>query len=218
MIEIAAGGPRGGLVAGRKPHLREMRLIDVVGRALPAHLGRDPAGRHRIRQHIGPKARDGESQHDIVQLALAISCRSVPAPLAPQDIVEKFAFGSLVHARAQIDEALRPFDQRGQDIGRERVDGEDMRQAVARQAMPFAIADGGVVNARVERAEPVDLLCNVLGAGDAGEVADNDIFGLGQGRFRVHGARVVQGVKDDPVGLDPRKADRPSNQDRRTNP
>ena len=44
MIEIAAARPRGGIVAGRKPGLGEMRLSDVVRRARPAHLGRHPAG------------------------------------------------------------------------------------------------------------------------------------------------------------------------------
>ena len=135
-----------------------------------------------------------------MQLALGVGGRSVPAPLTPKNIVE-IRVRALVHARTQIDEALRPFDQHGQDIGRERVDGEDMRQAVAGQSMPFAIADGGVVNDGVEGAERVDLGRQVLGGGDAREVADDDSFGLGQGPFGVRGAGVVARMQDDLVAL-----------------
>ena len=58
--------------------------------------------------------------------------------------------GAVVHARAQIDEPLRPLDQRGEDIGSQRVDREHMRQAVGGDAMTFAEADGGVVDDRIE--------------------------------------------------------------------
>jgi hypothetical protein len=64
--------------------------------------------------------------------------------------------GMMVHAGAEIDQPLRPFDQRGEDIGRERVDREDMRQAVGGDAVAFAIADGGVVNDRASL--PVGLV------------------------------------------------------------
>ena len=88
VVEIAACRLRLGIVAGGEPRLREMRLTDVVGRARAAHLGRDPSGRHGVRQHIRPEAGDGESEQDIVQLALGIGRRSIPLPLAPQNIVE----------------------------------------------------------------------------------------------------------------------------------
>ena len=63
--------------------------------------------------------------------------------------------------------------------------------------MAFAIADGGVVNDGVERAERVDLGREVLGGGDAGEVADDNGFRLGQGLFGVRRAGVVARVQDD---------------------
>ena len=67
--------------------------------------------------------------------------------------------------------------------------------------MPFAIADGGVVNDGVERPKRVDLGREVLGGGDAREVADHDRFGLGQGLLRVRRARVAARMQDDPVAL-----------------
>src|SRR5277367_2978593 len=106
----------------------------------------------------------------IVQLALGVGRRSIPAPLAPQDVVEMRA-RAIMHARAQIDDALRPFDQRGEDIGSKRVDGEHMRQAVAGDAMTLTEADRGIVNDRIESAERVDLLRNVLGGCDRHEIA-----------------------------------------------
>ncbi len=93
--------------------------------------------------------------------------------------------------------SLRSFDQGGEDIGRKRVDGEDMRQAVAGDVMVFAKADTGVVDNAIERTERVDLRGDLLGGCDRGEIADDDGFGLGQGLLRVRRARVVARMQDD---------------------
>ena len=107
----------------------------------------------------------------------------------------------MVHTGAQIDEPLGPLDQRGQDIGRQRVDGEHMRQAVSGHAMAFAIADRRVVNHGVEVAECIDLGCNFLSAGDRLDVADHGRLGLGQFLADRFSALGVAGVNDDAVAL-----------------
>ena len=92
-----------------------------------------------------------------------------------------------------------------------------MRHAVAGQALPLAKADGGVVNDGVEMPKRVDLGGQVLGGGDAREIADDDRFGLGQGPFCVGGARVVAPMQDDPMALIGEKPGRSSGRGRRTN-
>ena len=152
-----------------------------------------------------------------MQLALGIGRRSVPAPLAPQGVVEVRA-RPIMHARARIDEALRPFDQRGEDIGSKGVDGEHMRQSVVGHPMTFLEADGGIVNDRIESAERVDLASDVLGAGDRRQIANDDGFGLGRGLLGVRRSRLVARMQDGADGPDRRDAGRPSNRGRRPNP
>jgi hypothetical protein len=176
VIEVAGSRLSVGVAARRKPRLSEIRLVHIIGRAWTAHLGRYPAGLKRIRQDIGPQAGDGESQHGIMQFALGIGCRSVPAPLLPVDIVQ-MGVRMVVHARAQIHQSLGPFDQRSENIGRERVDRENVRQTVGRDVMAFPIADRGIVNDRVEATERVDLCCDVYGAGDRLQVTCYDRLG-----------------------------------------
>ncbi len=195
VIEIACGRQRGGIVARREPCLGQMRLVDVIGRAGAAHPGRDPPRLQRIRQHTWPKAGNGEGQHGIMQLAFGVGPRPIPAPLAPEDVVH-VGVCVLVHARAQIDQSLRPFDQCREDIGGERVDREDMRKAIGSGAAALPIADGGIVNGRIKMAAHVDLHGNVLGAGDRLQVADNDVCGLRQSSSGIVGARFVARMQD----------------------
>jgi hypothetical protein len=53
--------------------------------------------------------------------------------------------GVVMHAGTEINEAFRPLDQRGQNVGRQCVDREDMRQTIGCYAMPLPIADSGIV-------------------------------------------------------------------------
>ena len=71
----------------------------------------------------------------------------------------------VVHARTQIDQSLWPFDQCREDIGGEHVDREDVRQTIDRDVVAFPIADGGIVDDRVEAAERVDLVGDDAGLG-----------------------------------------------------
>ena len=67
--------------------------------------------------------------------------------------------------------------------------------------MPFAIADSGVVNDRVEAPKRVDLGRDSLGLCDHGEIADDDRFSPELGLFRVRRSRRVAGMQDDRVAL-----------------
>ena len=50
-----------------------------------------------------------------------------------------------MHAGAHVDEPVRPLDQRGEDVGREHVDREDVRQPVGGpDRLRLAIADAGL--------------------------------------------------------------------------
>src|SRR3984885_636421 len=108
-----------------------------------------------------------------MQFTLGIGRRSVPAPLLPEDIVQT-GVRVVVHARAEIDQTLWPFDQRREDIGGKRIDRKDVRQTVDRDVVAFPIADGRIVNDRVEATERVDLCCDVPGAGDRLQVTCYD--------------------------------------------
>jgi hypothetical protein len=69
-----------------------------------------------------------------------------------------------------------------------RVDGENMRQAIAGRAMGFTVADRGIVDDRVETSERVELPRQVVRFGDRLEVSDDDRLGLRQSALRVRRA------------------------------
>ena len=50
VIPETAAGFRGGIFTGRQPGLREMALLQIVGRATPAHFGGHPARIHGVAQ------------------------------------------------------------------------------------------------------------------------------------------------------------------------
>ena len=102
--------------------------------APPMRVATQP-GSTRVRQHARPAARDGEGDQHVAQLAVGIGRGAVPGAPSPGEIVEIGARAA-VHAGTQIDEAIRPLDQRRQDIGREDIDGEDLRQSVFRHEAP----------------------------------------------------------------------------------
>ena len=74
----------------------------------------------------------------------------------------------LVKAGTQVDEAPGSLDQRRQNIRCERIDSENMRQAIfGRDAPGLPIADGRIVNDSVEEAEPIHLLGHAASLRDA---------------------------------------------------
>ena len=82
----------------------------------------------------------------------------------------------MMHAGAEIDEPFRPLDQRCQDIGRQRVDRENMWQAVGGNAVAFAIANRRIVDHSIKAAERIDLSGHILCARDRLEIAGHDRF------------------------------------------
>ena len=99
------------------------------------------------------------------------------------------------------DQALRTLDECGQDIGGQRVDREHVRQTVRGSALAFPKADGGIVNDRIETAEPVDLRRHIPGARDRLQITDHDRFSLRQRAPGVVRACSVARVKYDLVAL-----------------
>ena len=146
MVEILTPDVRLGVISGGGPDLGQVGLIDIVGRARAAHPGRHPAGLQRVREDAGPTPGNGEGERRIMELALGIGRRAVAATLFPEDVVE-IGVGVVMHAGTEIDEAFRPLDQRGQNVGRQCVDREDMRQTIGCDAMALPIADSGIVEA-----------------------------------------------------------------------
>ena len=189
-----------GVVAGGEPDLRQVRLIHIVGRAGAAHLGRHPAGLQRVRENAPPTPGNGEGEHRIMELALGVRGRAVPAALLPEDVVE-VGIGMVMHAGTEIDEPFRPLDQRGQDVGRQRVDREDVWQAIGCDAMPFPIADSSIMDHGIEATERVGLGGELLCAGDGFDIADYDRLSLGQGAPGIFCAVGITGMQDDPMSL-----------------
>ena len=111
-----------------------------------------------------------------------------------EDVVE-MGVGMMLHAGAEVDEPAWPLDERGQDVGRERVDREDMRQAVGSEAMSFAVAYRRIVDHGVEAPQRIDLGGNVLCAGNG---LDDDVLAVPHAiaRHSGHGQDAVV-VADD---------------------
>ena len=62
----------------------------------------------------------------------------------------------MMHTRTQVDEAMRTFNHRGEDVSRERVDRENVRQSVAGHAIRFIVANGSIVDDGIEASQGVD--------------------------------------------------------------
>src|SRR5215472_7381853 len=103
-----------------------------------------------------------------------------------------------MHAGTHIDQSIRSFDQRSQDIRRQYVDGEDVRHAGRHvSSSRFAITDPCVVDDGVEAAEAVDTVRYGLCAADGGEIARDGILGAWRCCTRVAAALVISSVQND---------------------
>ena len=165
------------VVARGKPYLGPMSLIEIILSARTAHLGGNPARVNRVRQNILPAPGDSERQQRVVKFAVRVGLRSVPRPFFPQQVFESGIAGA-VKAGAQVNEALRLVNQRGQHIGRESIDGEHVRKTIFGHVMWLTIANGRIVNDRVKAAELVCLLRDVAYLGNNGEITDDDSVNL----------------------------------------
>ena len=123
VIKIFPGHLRFRLFPSGKPGLGQVCLAHVIGRAGSTHCGWDPGGFQRIRENGGPTSRNGKGEHRVVDLALGVGCRTIPATLLPENIVE-MGIDVLMHPGAEINKPLRPFDQGRMD---ERRQGEALR-------------------------------------------------------------------------------------------
>jgi hypothetical protein len=84
----------------------------------------------------------------------------------------------VVHAGADIDQPIRSFDQRCQDVGREHIDREDAgNSGLGLHPARLAIADARIVDYGVEATELIDLACYGRRPGDSAEVPGDSSLG-----------------------------------------
>lgn len=88
MIEIAAADLGRRFVACRQPRLRDRIERQIVRSACAGHPRRNPVGLDRMDENIRPAPRDAEGEQHVVQLAVRIGLRVVPAATRPLRIVE----------------------------------------------------------------------------------------------------------------------------------
>jgi hypothetical protein len=187
-----------GLIAGGQPHLGEVPEPQIVRRTGAAHLRRHPARVHRVAEHVGADPGDGSGERGDQQLAVRIGARrAVAAPVHAGQAGSTAA----VHAAAEVDQALRAVDERGEQVRGDHIDGQDLRSA----------NHAGVVDHRVHPPEAVHLagdLARLLGVGqvsDDGRSAPVQEVAHGREPLRV------AGVDDDLVPVvEQRLGGRPS--------
>jgi hypothetical protein len=94
-----------------------------------------------------------------------------------------------LRATAKVDQPFRRLDQSRQQIGRQHIDGEKVRQAVGGlDAARLAVADADIVDDRVMRPQRIHLVGDAAHLRDDRDVADHDRVGLRQGAARIGGA------------------------------
>ena len=94
------------------------------------------------------------------------------------------------------------MSRRGEDVGREAVDGEHMRKPVlGLDALRFAVADRSVVNDGVKDSKGVDLIGDRAHLLQAGEVAGDDGLGPRKPALRCFSALGAARMQDDGMAL-----------------
>jgi hypothetical protein len=107
-----------------------------------------------------------------------------------------------MHAGAEIDQPIRPFDQRRQDIGCQHIDREDARNSRLGLDTPrLPIADAHIVDYGIEAAELVDLVGDGPCPGNGRKVPGDDSQGAGSRRERVAAPTGIASVQDDLMAL-----------------
>src|SRR5688572_13119487 len=89
MKPVTATHLRGGIVAGRKPGLREMALFEIVGRPRTTHSRRHPTWIDGVAQDFRPAPRDRERKRGDEQFAVRVRLVGVPSTLYPVDITQR---------------------------------------------------------------------------------------------------------------------------------
>src|SRR5206468_4794490 len=91
-----------------------------------AHPRGHPARVDGVAEHIRPYAGDRNGERCDEEFAVRVGARCAAAPV---DAVE-FGSPAAVCAAAEVDEALRLVDERGEQVGGDDVDGQDLRAGV----------------------------------------------------------------------------------------
>jgi hypothetical protein len=160
VIPVAAGGARFRIIAGGEPDLGEVPEPQIVGRTGAAHLRGHPAGVHRVAERVRPYPGDGSGERGDEELAVRIGARrTVAAPVHAGQAGSTTA----VHAAAEVDQALRAVDERGEQVRGDHVDGQDVRPGI----------DAGVVDHRVHLPEALHLAGDVARLLGVGQVPDD---------------------------------------------
>ena len=107
-----------------------------------------------------------------------------------------------MQARTQIDQPVGLVHKGGQHVGREHVDGPELRQAIGGfDAARLAVADPDIVDHRIEASPPVGLLGDDAHGRERRKIADQHRFGLRQGDPRGLGPGFVPGMQHDTMPL-----------------
>ena len=171
VIPVSAADSGRGIVADREPCLGEVTHFEVVGCSGSAHLCGNPAWIDRVADDIGPVSRDREREGSHEQLTVAVGLGLVPGTLRPVDVVEG-RFAAAMHATAEVDEPIRPTDERGEHVRSQRVDGERLCMAFGRGAAGWNAVHARVVDYGVHGADFVHLFGNSARFVGAAQISD----------------------------------------------
>ena len=106
-----------------------------------------------------------------------------------------------MQAGTQIHQALGPEDERGQDIGRQGIDGEYVWQAILGQAARLLISDRGIVDDGIKGAKGVDIVGKLARLRDAGEIAEQNSLSAGDSSHGIARSLIIARVKHGAVSL-----------------
>src|SRR4029077_1468683 len=126
-------------------------------------------------------ASDGKCQQNIAQLALRVSRRAAPGSLGSEQIVHTRTHAAM-HAGAHINQSLRSFDQRRQNVGREDIHSEEAWNSGFHLHPSLARTNARIVDYSVEAAELVDLVGKCFCPSDGREVPRDNSSGTGYRR------------------------------------
>lgn len=170
VIEVVAGYAR--CSACSEPRLGAGREVKVIRSLRAAHLRGNPTWFDAVGQHIWPVTRGGKSKQDRVKLGVRVGLHPGPASRFPGQVAER-GITLQVKPGAHVNQALGSLDHGGQNVGRQRVHGKDMGQAIhCGDALALLEADSGIVNDGIEGAQFIDAGSKRLGFCDAGKVPD----------------------------------------------
>src|SRR4051794_8099990 len=160
VVPVAARGARVRIVAGGQPLLGEVPEPQVVGSAGAAHPRGDPARIHCIAENVGPEPGDGCGEGGDEQLAVRIG---PPCGVAAPVLAVEAGSSAVVITAAEVDQAMRTVDERGEQVRGDDIDGQNSGPGV----------DARVVDHRVYPSETVHLVGDAAGLFQVRQVPDD---------------------------------------------